>query len=144
MGADHGGVILKDQLKDHLLKKGYEVVDVGTNGSLSVDYPDYAFVASEMVSKKEADRGVLICSTGIGMSIAANKVKGIRCALTHDTTSARLTREHNNSNVIAMGAKIVDFEKAKEILDIWLTTEFTFGRHERRVDKITKYEEERK
>ncbi len=142
VGADHGGFQLKEEIKQHLLKQGYEVVDVGTDGTLSVDYPDYAHPAAEMVARGEAERGILVCGTGIGMSITANKVKGIRCALVHDCFTAEATRQHNDSNMLAMGARVIGSGLALKIVDIWLGTEFEGGRHQRRLDKITQLETE--
>lgn len=142
IGSDHGGFNLKSEIIDFLSKQGHDVKDFGTYGTESCDYPDFGFPVAEGVSNKEFDFGIVICSTGIGMSIVANKVDGIRCALVSDLESARLTREHNNSNVLALGAKIVDVELAKQIVQTWLTTEFTGGRHERRVNEITNYEGE--
>src|SRR5699024_5010990 len=114
--------------------------DVGADCTTSVDYPDYALPAAKRVASGEFDRGIFICGTGIGVSIAANKVKGIRCALVHDVFSAKSTREHNDSNVLAMGERVIGPGLAREIIKTWLTTEFTGGRHERRVQKITNYE----
>ena len=141
MACDHGGFALKEILKAYLTKKGYAVDDYGCHSTESMDYPDTAFPAAEAVAAHRADRGILICTTGIGMSVCANKVKGIRCALCTDTESARLTREHNDTNILALGAKNVSTEKAEEIADIWLTTPFSGAeRHARRVNKITEYE----
>ena len=137
LGCDHGGLDLKEKIKAHLEEKGYEVKDFGTHTLDSCDYPDYVKPAAEAVAKGECDRGIVLCSTGIGVSIAANKVKGVRCALLSDLMSARLTREHNDTNVMAMGAFIVGEALAKEIVDTWLTTEFSQGeRHARRIAKL--------
>ena len=136
LGCDHGGFAYKQILVEHLKEKGYEVVDVGCNSEDSCDYPDYALPAAEAVANGEVDFGVLICSTGIGISIAANKVNGIRCAHCHDVESARLTRNHNNTNMVAFGAKIISKELMFEIVDTFLTSGFDGGRHQRRVDKI--------
>ena len=136
IACDHGGYELKETLKAHLAALGHQVEDFGTNSTDSCDYPDFAVPAAERVAGGDCDRGVLICTTGIGMSIAANKVRGIRCALCHDPLSASLTRRHNDTNVLAMGAGIIGPSLAKEILEVWLTTEFEGGRHQRRVDKI--------
>lgn len=140
IGSDHGGFNLKEEIKKLMDEMGIEYVDVGCECSDSVDYPDYAIPVAEMVSKKEVDRGILICGTGIGMSIAANKVKGVRCALVHDLFSAKATREHNDSNVLAMGERVIGPGLATEIARVWLETEFAGGRHEKRVNKICDYE----
>lgn len=140
IGADHGGFELKEIVKDFLLEKGHQIEDLGCYSTDSVDYPDYGIKVAEKVSNKEFDRGIVICGTGIGISISANKVKGIRCALVHDLFSAKATREHNDSNVLAMGGRVIDTELAKQIVDIWVGTEFEGGRHTRRINKITEYE----
>lgn len=141
IGCDHGGFDLKNSIIKHLEQQNIEVKDFGCYSLQSVDYPDFAQAVAKSVAIGECVKGIVICSTGIGVSIAANKVKGIRCALVHDLLSARLTREHNDSNVLAMGAFIVAPETAKQITDIWLNTEFSGGeRHLRRVGKITKIE----
>ncbi|MEJ8544185.1 ribose 5-phosphate isomerase B [Brevibacillus borstelensis] len=140
IGADHGGYKLKEEIKQLLAAMDVEVVDVGCTCEDSVDYPDYALPVAEMVAAGECDRGILVCGTGIGMSIAANKVPGIRCALVHDTFSARATREHNNTNVLAMGERVIGPGLALDIVKIWLETEFQGGRHEHRVLKITEIE----
>jgi len=142
IASDHGGYDYKCALIPFLSELGYEVQDFGTYTNESVDYVDYALPTSEAVAKGECDRGILICGTGIGMSIAANKVPGIRCALCSEPLSAKLTREHNDTNVLAMGARIIGIELAKSIVQTWLTTDFTGGRHTRRIEKITKYEQE--
>ena len=136
IACDHGGYDLKESLKKWLTENNYEVIDYGTNSKDSCDYPDFGRLAAEAVRDKKVDRGIVICTTGIGMSIVANKVKGIRCALVSNTEGASLTRRHNDSNVLALGAKYTNFELAKEITNIWLSTEFEGGRHQRRVDKI--------
>ncbi|EIT83840.1 sugar-phosphate isomerase RpiB/LacA/LacB family protein [Fictibacillus macauensis ZFHKF-1] len=140
IGSDHAGIDLRREISDMMKEMGIEVIDAGCECDSSVDYPDFAIPVAEMVAKKEADRGILLCGTGIGMSIAANKVKGIRCALVHDLFSAKATREHNDSNVLAMGERIIGPGLALEIAKVWLTTEYEGGRHGRRVDKITAYE----
>ncbi|GAA3334251.1 ribose 5-phosphate isomerase B [Ectobacillus funiculus] len=117
-----------------------EYIDLGCKCNVSVDYPDYAIPVAEKVARGEAERGILICGTGIGMSIAANKVKGIRCALVHDMFSAKATREHNNTNILAMGERVIGSGLARDIAKIWLTTPFEGGRHENRVNKIIAYE----
>ena len=137
IACDHGALALKNTLRDYLTGKGYEVTDFGTHTLDSCDYPDLVKPAAEAVAQGHCDRGIVLCSTGIGVSIAANKVRGIRCALLSDLMSARLTREHNDTNMMAMGAFIVGEALAKEIVDTWLTTEFSQGeRHARRIAKI--------
>jgi ribose 5-phosphate isomerase B len=140
IACDHGGYALKEIVKQHLKDKGYEVKDFGTNSLDSCDYPDYAAPAAQAVASGECEKGIVICTTGIGVSIVANKVKGVRCALCADTLSASLTRRHNDTNMLAMGAGIIGQNLALEIVDTWLTTEFEGGRHQRRVDKITALE----
>ena len=137
IGSDHGAVDLKEEVKMVLKEIGnIEVTDVGTFGTESVDYPDIAEkVCADVVSGK-ADRGIVLCGTGIGISIAANKIKGIRCALATDVYSARMSREHNNANVLALGGRVTGFGPAGEIVRVWVSSEFTGGRHARRVDKI--------
>lgn len=141
IACDHGGFELKQVIINRLNEQGYEVKDFGCYSCESVDYPDYAYPVAKSVADKEYDRGILICGTGIGMSIAANKVKGIRCALCHDVFSAHATREHNDSNVLAMGARVIGAGLAIDIVDTWLKTEFTGGRHSSRIEKITAIEE---
>ncbi|MBI4720033.1 MAG: ribose 5-phosphate isomerase B [Chitinivibrionia bacterium] len=144
LGADHNGVQFKEALKEHLLSSGHECVDVGSTGEASVDYPDYAFLAAEMVSRGDADRGVLICGSGIGMCMAANKVLGIRAALCGDVEAARLTRAHNDANVLAIAGWQTRGDDVFDIVDMFLDTPFDGGRHARRVDKIMDYEKKRK
>ncbi|KYG29231.1 ribose 5-phosphate isomerase B [Alkalihalobacillus trypoxylicola] len=141
VASDHGGNLIKNEIVALLKEKGLEFEDFGCNCETSVDYPDYALPVAEKVANGEFDRGILVCGTGIGMSIAANKVKGIRCALVHDTFSARATREHNNSNILAMGERVIGPGLARDIAEIWLETEFQGGRHETRIGKITSFEE---
>ena len=136
IGSDHGGYDLKAEVIELLEELGVEYKDFGTDSTDSVDYPDYATPVAEAVAADEYDKGILICGTGIGMSIAANKVSGIRAALCHDVFSARATRQHNDSNVLAMGGRIVGAELAKAIVKAWLDAEFEGGRHQRRIDKI--------
>jgi ribose 5-phosphate isomerase B len=143
LGSDHNGVEFKKLLTAHLKERSYEVTDVGPDGKDSVDYPDFAFSAAEMVSRGDADRAILICGSGIGMSMAANKVAGIRAALCFDTASAALTRQHNDANVLALAGWQSEKADVLDIVDVFLTTEFEGGRHARRVDKITAYEERR-
>ncbi|SDW40910.1 ribose 5-phosphate isomerase B [Marininema mesophilum] len=136
IGSDHGGYQLKDALMSVLTELGAQVEDVGCNCADSVDYPDYAQPVAERVASGEFDRGVLICGTGIGMSIAANKVQGIRCAVVSDEFTAQMSREHNDANVLALGGRVVGTGLAAKILNTWLTTEFTGGRHSKRISKI--------
>lgn len=133
LGCDHGGYELKETVKKYLEEKGYEVLDLGCHSTESVNYPVYGKAVGNAVVNKEADYGIVICGTGIGISIAANKVKGVRAALCMNTTMARLTREHNNANVLAMGARLLGDVLALEIVDTFLNTEFQGGRHTERV-----------
>ncbi|MBO2944748.1 ribose 5-phosphate isomerase B [Paenibacillus sp. F411] len=142
LGTDHAGIRLKEEMIKVIQELGHEVEDLSCGCETSVDYPDYALPVCERVIAGEADRGILICGTGIGMSIAANKVPGIRCALTHDVFSAKATREHNDSNVLALGERVVGPGLAAEIVTAWLTTEFSQGvRHIGRVSKIKAIED---
>ena len=137
IGCDHGALALKNKMVAHLTAKGYDVKDCGTYTGDSCDYPDFAAAAAKAVASGECEKGIVLCTTGIGVSIAANKVKGIRCALLSDVMSARLTREHNDTNMMALGAGVVGEMLALEILDIWLDTEFSGNeRHQRRIDKV--------
>ncbi len=136
IGADHGGVSLKSALIEALQAAGHSVTDMGTDGPASVDYPDYAAPVCKSVLDGSARFGVLVCGSGIGMSMAANRFRGIRCALIHDTTGARLTRAHNDANVIAFGARTTGVETALDALSVFLTTEYEGGRHDRRIAKI--------
>lgn len=140
IGSDHGGYHLKEALKPVLRDFNVELVDVGCDGTDSVDYPDYALPVAQKVASGEVDRGILICGTGQGMAMSANKVKGVRCAVVADTYSARMSREHNNANVLALGERVVGPGLAAEIVKIWLETPFAGGRHERRVNKIGEIE----
>ena len=140
IASDHGGINLREEIKSLMDEVGIEYEDFGCDCKTSVDYPDYALPVAEKVAKGEFDKGILICGTGIGMSIAANKVKGIRCALVHDMFTAKVTREHNDSNIIAMGERVIGPGLAREIARTWLTSEFEGGRHANRVNKITEYE----
>lgn len=140
LGSDHGGYELKDRIKKHLMENNIEVVDYGTNSSESVDYPDFGKKLAEAVVAKEVDRGIVICGTGIGISIAANKVKGIRAALCSDSYSAKMSMEHNNANVLALGARVLGEGLALDIVDTWINTKFQGGRHEIRVNKISEIE----
>lgn len=141
IGSDHGGFTLKETLKSHLEENGHEVIDFGTDGPSSVDYPDYAEKVCKSVVSGETEKGILVCGTGIGMSIAANKMKGIRAALLSDVFSARATRQHNDANVMCLGERVVGAGLALMIADEFLSSEFEGGRHSKRIDKITKLEE---
>jgi ribose 5-phosphate isomerase B len=136
LASDHGGFELKEEIKKHLIKKGYDIIDMGVNDTQSVDYPDYGKRAALMVADKEADRGIIICGTGIGISIAANKVKGIRCALCTNEYMAKMSRMHNNANMLALGGRVVGRGLALDIVDAWFSAEFEGGRHENRINKI--------
>jgi ribose 5-phosphate isomerase B len=140
LGADHRGFELKEKIKEYLTDLGHEVTDFGTHSTESVDYPDFGFKVAESVAKGESDFGITVCWTGNGMNIVANKVKGIRSALCINEEMARLTRAHNDANVLALASKFVSEEQAKKIVDVWLSTEFEEGRHISRVDKIRTYE----
>lgn len=140
VGSDHGGFRLKSEIIKHLQEKGYDCKDYGTYDLSSVDYADYGQMVAEAIVKGECDRGIIICGTGIGISIAANKVKGIRAALCTDSYMARMSREHNDAQILALGERVVGTGSALEILDVWLTTEFAGGRHKIRVDKISDLE----
>lgn len=143
IGCDHSALELKNSVISHLKAKGYEVIDRGTYTKDSCDYTDFGYQVAKDVKSKEADRGIVICFTGIGMSMIANKVKGVRCALVMNKDAALLTREHNDSNCLALSAKYTTAVYANEIVDIWLETEFSQNeRHKRRIAKIAKYEEE--
>ncbi|OYD08003.1 ribose 5-phosphate isomerase B [Paludifilum halophilum] len=136
IGSDHGGYQLKQSIVSVLKEMGISYEDVGCDCPDSVDYPDYALPVAERVAKGESDRGILVCGTGIGMSISANKVKGIRCAVVSDEFSARMSREHNDANVLALGERVVGPGLAEAIVRTWLEAEFSGGRHGRRVEKI--------
>jgi ribose 5-phosphate isomerase B len=140
IASDHGGINIREEIKKLMDEMNITYLDLGCECGTSVDYPDYALPVAEKVANGEVDLGILICGTGIGMSIAANKVKGIRCALVHDMFSAKATREHNDSNILAMGERVIGPGLAREIAKIWLTTEYEGGRHAGRVGKITSYE----
>ena len=143
IASDHGGFELKMRLIGYIEELGHECTDLGCYSAESMDYPDIAFPAAEAVASGEYERGILICGTGIGVSICANKVRGVRCALCGDVLSAELTRQHNDSNMLAMGGRIIGIETAKAIVRTWLSTDFLGGRHERRIAKITGYDETR-
>ena len=140
LGADHAGVHLKDAVRSLLESRGVEVTDLGTNGTESVDYPDFAASVARAIATGESDLGILVCGTGIGMAIAANKFDGVRAAPVVDLESARLAREHNDANVLALGARVTTPETALEIVRTFLETPFAGGRHQRRLDKITTLE----
>lgn len=140
IGADHGGFELKEEIKKYLDEKGIETKDFGTFSEDSVDYPDYAEKVANSIVSGECDCGILICGTGIGISIAANKIPGIRAANCSDCYSARKSKEHNNANILCMGGRVVGKDLAKMIVDEWLNAEFQGGRHQRRLDKITELE----
>ncbi|MFJ7308443.1 ribose 5-phosphate isomerase B [Peribacillus frigoritolerans] len=140
IASDHGGIHIREEIKNLLNELQIPFEDFGCECSTSVDYPDYALPVAEKVARGEFDRGILICGTGIGMSIAANKVKGIRCALVHDVYSAKLTRQHNDTNMLAMGERVIGPGLAREIAKTWLTSEFEGGRHQTRIGKIAEYE----
>ena len=142
LGADHAGFELKNQIKQHLERKGLEVRDEGTNSDDSVDYPDFARLVAHDVAGKRADLGILVCGSGIGMAISANKVPGIRAANVSSEYEAQMSREHNDANVLALGARILSADQALAIVDKWLSTGFAGGRHERRVEKIAAIEKE--
>jgi ribose 5-phosphate isomerase B len=136
VASDHGGFALKETIKAHLIERGYEVRDLGTHSEESVDYPVYGKACAEAVANGEAELGVVCCGTGIGISIAANKVKGIRCGLCTSVEMAHLTKQHNNANMIALGGRTTEPELAIAIVDEWLDTEFEGGRHQRRIDML--------
>lgn len=136
IGSDHAGFVLKEIIIKYLKDRNYHVLDRGSNSAESVDYPEYAASVCRSVLSGESDAGVLICGTGIGMSIAANRFRGIRAALCHDAFTAKMSRKHNNANIIVMGAGVIGAETAKDMLNVWLTEEFEGGRHERRINKI--------
>ena len=142
LGADHAGYELKNQIKAHLAGKGIDTSDLGTNSGESVDYPDYAQAVAEQVGKGGSDLGILVCGSGIGMAISANKIDGIRAANVSTEYEAQMCREHNNANVLALGARILSPDQAMKIVDKWLATTFAGGRHERRVEKIAALEQQ--
>ena len=141
IGADHGGFELKQQLKGYLRDWGYQVLDLGTDSAEAVDYPDFAEAVGNAVARGDAWLGIVLDSAGIGSSIAANKVPGVRAALCYDRATARNSREHNDANVLTLGAKLIAPEAAREIVALWLATPFAGGRHQRRIDKIRSIEE---
>ena len=141
LGSDHRGFEAKQLIKAIVTQLDHECIDFGTNDNNPVDYPDTAYLAATAVSKKEADRAILVCSTGLGMSMAANKVKGVRAALCHDELGARISRDHNNANVLCLSSDQTGEVLLRKIVEVWLKTDFSGGRHERRVRKITAIEE---
>ncbi len=140
IGSDHGGLALKTALNSYLNRRGFKVTDAGTDSDSSVDYPDFGQKVAESVIAGEADLGILICGTGIGMSIAANKIPGIRAALVTDVFMARMAKEHNNANVLVLGGRVLDEQKACDLVGAWLDASFEGGRHQSRLDKITALE----
>jgi len=143
IGSDHRGFELKEQVKSIVSQLGHEYIDVGTSDAKPVDYPDLAYRAAMAVSKKEADRAILACATGLGMCITANKIKGIRAALCHDDLTARISRDHNDANVLCISGDQMGHVLLRKVIEVWLSTEFSGGRHERRVKKIQAIEEGR-
>lgn len=141
IGNDHSALELKAEIIEFLKEKGHEVVDFGTDSSESCDYPKYGEAVGRAVAAKEVDCGILICGTGLGISLAANKVKGVRAAVCSEPFTAKMSRAHNNCNVLAFGARVVGAELAKMIVDVWLNTEFEGGRHQRRIDMIMEIED---
>lgn len=144
VGCDHGGFVLKDAVISTLEELGAQVVDMGTYSTESVDYPVYGKKVADAVANGECDLGVVMCGTGIGISIAANKVKGIRAAVVTDEFMAEMTRRHNNANIIALGGRVITPEKAKSLVKAWYKAEFEGGRHQKRIDMITQIENEQK
>ena len=144
IGSDHAGYQLKAQLAEHLREAGHEVEDLGTDSEESVDYPDYGAAVARAVVSGTAEYGVCVCGTGIGIGIAANKVKGARAAVVHDTTSARMARQHNDANVVCVGARLTGPQAAVDAVDAFLDAEFEGGRHQRRIDEISELEREPK
>jgi ribose 5-phosphate isomerase B len=140
VGSDHRGCKAKELIKAIVTQMGHECMDVGTYDNQPIDYPDVAYLAATAVSKQDADRAVLICGTGIGMCIAANKIKGVRAALCHDDLSAQISRHHNDANILCVSGDLIGEVLLRRIVESWLTTEFQGGRHQRRVDKITAME----
>ncbi|UCD84898.1 MAG: ribose 5-phosphate isomerase B [Deltaproteobacteria bacterium] len=136
IASDHGGFELKEEIKKFLLEKGEELLDLGTNTDTAVDYPEYGMKVAEKVSRGEVEKGILICGTGIGMSIVANKFSGIRAALVTNEFMARMAKEHNNANILVLGGRVTDCDKSCRLVEIWLSTKFAGERHQRRLDKI--------
>ena len=144
LGSDHAGYLLKEHVKNHLIKNGYEIIDAGTYSKETVDYPDFIIPAAEYIINKKADYGIVFGGSGNGEAITANKVKGIRCALCWNIDSAKLAKQHNNANMIALGARLINNDEAIIIVDTWLNSKFEEGRHKRRIEKILKYENHEK
>lgn len=144
IGSDHGGLELKNSILKYLNENNYEVIDCGTETDASVDYPDFGEKVAKMVSSGEADEGVLICGTGIGMSITANKFKGIRAALVHNEFTAKMAREHNNANILVLGGRVLSVEVGVKLVKIWQESAFEGGRHQGRLDKIHELEKQEK
>ena len=142
VGSDHAGYLLKTKVLQYLTDIGVEFTDMGCYSEESVDYPDYALKVAKSVASGEYDKGIFVCGTGIGISIAANKVKGIRCALCYNANTAELTRKHNDANIVAFGGRVIEEETMKQIVHAFLNTDFEGGRHQRRVDKIARIENE--
>lgn len=140
IGCDHGGIVLKPIVKKVLEKNEIEIVDMGCDDTKSVDYPDYALKVAEAVSEGEVDKGIILCGTGIGISIAANKVKGVRAAVCHDLFTAQMCAQHNDANILSMGGRVVNEELAGQMVQVWLDTPFEGGRHTGRVNKISEIE----
>jgi len=140
IASDHAGRELKDEIKAFLEERGLDVIDMGTNGDETVDYPDYGIPLAQMVSSGEMDKGILLCATGIGMSIVANKFPGVRAALVNDIYSARMAKEHNDANILVIGGRVIGKGLARELVKTWLDSEFEGGRHQRRLDKIKEIE----
>ena len=136
IAGDHGGFALKQRIREHLIERGIKIADLGTDSEESVDYPEFGKACAQAVASGKADRGIVICGTGIGISIAANRIRGIRCGLCTSVEMAELSRKHNNANMLAMGGRITSVEDAIRITDAWLDPEFAGGRHSRRVDML--------
>ena len=143
VGSDHRGFDAKEVVKALVIQMGHECIDFGVDGTCPVDYPDLAYVVAKAVSGRQVDRAILICATGLGMSIAANKVKGIRAALCHDELSAKIARDHNDTNVLCLSGDQIGEVLLRKIVEAWMSTDFSGGRHQRRVNKITAIEEGR-
>lgn len=136
LASDHGGFALKEQIKEHLKNRGFELLDLGTNSEESVDYPLFGKACGEAIASGKAELGIICCGTGIGISIAANKVRGVRCALATNEYMAEMAKKHNDANILALGGRVLNLQEATKIVDTWLDTEFEGGRHQRRVDML--------
>ncbi len=143
LASDHAGFKLKEEIKNFLIEIGHEIFDFGTDSIASVDYPDFALAAAKAVSSEDFERAILVCGSGIGMAMSANKVHGIRAAACNDLECAVLSRKHNDANILTLGSRLIDLAKAKGIIETWLSEEFEGGRHERRIEKMTDIENER-